>query len=275
MNIQMVSAYVDQFLFTLQAFPRSLRFLREHRLWEGLLRYGWVSKLLIFMAFILSLRFYGIFMDWWRGLKSQPAADPMYSLADLSGHLWKDGFGFLFTGGMKYVVLFLFMVVIYHISNRALDILTGLPSGITFKDFMESQKRALHLTIRAFVLETVIITLLKIAFGILGFIDFLEPFLAFAVKCYFVGFVVVDSYQEQFGMSVKASGRFMRGYIGVGLAIGLVFQVLMYIPVAGSVIASFVTAVTAVVVMHEIAKLHTLPAEDIRQFEEAATVRKA
>jgi hypothetical protein len=140
---------------------------------------------------------------------------------------------------------------------------------------MESQKRALHLTIRAFVLETVIITLLKIAFGILGFIDFLEPFLAFAVKCYFVGFVVVDSYQEQFGMSVKASGRFMRGYIGVGLAIGLVFQVLMYIPVAGSVIASFVTAVTAVVVMHEIAKLHTLPAEDIRQFEEAATVRKA
>ncbi len=244
----------------MQAFPRSWRFLRDNRLWEGLLRYGWVSKILVAVAFIISLRFMGIFLDWWRSF-SQGSTNVVYSFADLSGKMWKDGLGFLFTGGMKYVVLFLFMVVIYHISNRAMDELTGKPSHVDFNDFINSQKRALQLTVRAFVLESVFVLFIKIAFGIFGFLGFLAPVLIFAVKCYFVGFVIVDSYQEQFGMSVKDSGKFMRGYLGVGLAIGLVFKVLMSIPVAGAAIASFITAVTAVVVMHELARLHVEPFE--------------
>ncbi len=260
MAMRSLVEYVEQFLYTMQAFPRAWRFLRGHRLWEGLLRYGWVSKMLVFLAFVLSLRFYGIFMDWWRSFEQAPDANIVYGIADLSGHLWKDGFGFLFTGGMKYVLLFLFTVVIYHISNRAMDELTGQVSHVSFNDFLNSQKRALTLTIYAFVLESVSIVILKVFFGIFSTLDILEPVLAFTVKCYFVGFVVVDSYQEQFGMTIRESGKFMRSYIGVGLAIGLVFKVLMYVPVAGSIAGAFLTAVTAVVVMHEQAKLH-LPAE--------------
>ena len=132
---------------------------------------------------------------------------------------------------------------------------------MSFNDFIKSQSRALKLTALAFAMETLFIVMLKIFFGIFGFLGFLAPVLIFVVKCYFVGFVVVDSYQEQFGMKVKHSYRFMRGYVGVGLAIGLVFKVLMSIPVIGAAIASFITAVTAAVVMHELAKLHVPPPE--------------
>ncbi len=262
MSLRPVTEYVEQFLYTMQAFPRAWRFLRENRLWEGLLRYGWVSKMLVFLAFVLSLRFYGVFMDWWRSLQQKPDTNIAFGIADLTSHLWKDGFGFLFTGGMKYVLLFLFTVVIYHISNRAVDVLSGQVSHVSFNDFLHSQKRALKLTVLAFVLETVGIVLLKVFFGIFGFLGFIQPVLAFAVKCFFVGFVVVDSYQEQFGMTVKESSYFMRGYIGVGLAVGLVFKVLMYIPVAGSIVGTFLTVVTAVVVMHELAKLHVTPLQE-------------
>jgi hypothetical protein len=60
----------------------------------------------------------------------------------------------------------------------------------------------------------------------------------------------------------------MTRYIGVGLAIGVVFKVLMFIPVFGTVIASFVTTVTAVVVMHELAKLHLAAPGQLKWVEE-------
>lgn len=259
MTLPPITEYVEQFLFTMRAFPRSWRFLRENRLWEGLTSYGWVSKMLVAFAFIISLRFITVFLDWWQSLQNRPDSNIVYGLADLSKDMWSKGLGFLVSGGMKYAVLFLFMVIIYHVSNRAMDVLTGQPWHISLKDFIDSQKRALGLTILAFVMESVTILIVKVFFGIFGaiaFIGFIKPVLIFAVKAYWVGFVVVDSYQEQFGFTIKQSNRFMTRYIGVGLAIGVVFKVLMYIPVFGTAIASFITAVTAVVVMHELAKLH-------------------
>jgi hypothetical protein len=271
MTLPPIAEYVEQFLYTMRAFPRSWRFLREHRLWEGLTRYGWISKMLVAFAFIISLRFITVFLDWWNSIQSKADSNIVYGLADLSKDMWSKGLGFLVSGGMKYVVLFLFMVIIYHISNRAMDVLTGQPSHISLKDFIDSQKRALGLTITALVLESITILLLKIFFGIFDFISPIQPVLVFAVKAYWVGFVVVDSYQEQFGLTIKQSNRFMSRYIGVGLAIGVVFKILMFIPVFGTVIASFVTTVTAVIVMHELAKLHLVEPGQLEWVKEEGT----
>ena len=59
----------------------------------------------------------------------------------------------------------------------------------------------IKVVIRCYILEMIITLLIRIFFGIFGMVDFLEPVAIFGVQCYFLGLVVIDNYNEQFGFS--------------------------------------------------------------------------
>ena len=50
MKIRPVREYFSQFLFSLAMIPQAIAFIKKKRLWEGVLSYGWVSRILLIGA---------------------------------------------------------------------------------------------------------------------------------------------------------------------------------------------------------------------------------
>lgn len=89
--------------------------------------------------------------------------------------------------------------------------------------------------------------------------EFMKPVLVFAVQCYYLGFTIVDNYNEQFGLSIKDSAKYTyQNHLGVALGVGLILNILLFIPVLGVVVGPLLSAVTATLVMYQLSDLHLL-----------------
>ncbi len=248
--------YFRQFVDTLFNFPKAGHFIRDHRLWEGFFDYGWLSRLFIFIAVILGLKFLSVFINWFGDLSLSDPAGMAVNMGVLMKDFAVEGFDFLFAGGMKYVMLVLLEVLVFHFSRRTLAILLNKESETSFDCFVKAQMRMIKIALLSWVMEMIASILIKIFFGIFGFIDFLEPLLLFGVQCYYLGFAIIDNYFEQFDMSIKESAKYAQNYVGVALALGLVLYVLLLIPVVGTITAPILGAVTASLVLYRISDLH-------------------
>ncbi|GJM34499.1 MAG: hypothetical protein DHS20C18_35000 [Saprospiraceae bacterium] len=246
---------------TILRFPRGVQFIRDHRLWEGFFSYGWLSRIFIVIAVLIGLKFMTIFFSW----VGSVSLDSPVAVVSNMGVLFKDfaieGFGFLFAGGMKYVMLVLLEVLVFHFSRRTLAILINKESDTEFDAFLKAQIRMVKIAFRSWILEMIASLLIKIFFSIFGFIDFLEPALILGVQCYYLGFAILDNYFEQFDMSIKESAKYAQNYIGVALALGLVVYVLLLIPVLGTIAAPIIAAVTGSLIMYQLSDLHLLGKE--------------
>lgn len=257
MQTEKIPIYFRQFIFTLRKHREAIDFIYEKKIWEGFWRYGWVAKVLIVVGVLIGLKFLSIIFNWFTQADGSTPLAVLSSVGALFQNIASEGYRFLFAGSMKYIMIILLEIVIFHVSRRTLSILTGQDSDATFDAFLEAQKRMIKVAIYCWIMEMIATILLKIFFGIFGFVDFLRPVALFAVQSYYLGFAVVDNYHEQFGMEIKESGKAMLDYLGVALATGMFLQLAFAIPVAGTVGGPFIAAVAATLAMHELAALHT------------------
>lgn len=242
----------QQFTHTLRTHRDAIFFIRKHRLWNGFWNYSWVFWTMIIVAILFGLKLVNIIWNWVDHLQNEETINTFAEMGLLAQNLALESYNFLFTGALKYIMLLLLEVVIFHICRKTLDILTGEMTELTFKDFIKAQTRMLKVVARSFVMELILITLVKIFFTFFGFIDFLKPALIFGIQCYYLGFVVLDNYNEQFDMSIKESVKYSRKFIGVSLGIGLILYFLLIIPIIGSIIAPGLAAVTVTLVMFKL-----------------------
>ena len=68
--------------------------------------------------------------------------------------------------------------------------------------------------------------------------------------------ISIDNYAEQFDMKIKDTFEFAQGYIGVGLALGLVLYLVMLIPLVGALLGPVIVSVTGALVMYQLSDLH-------------------
>lgn len=248
--------YFSQFILTLGKIRESIDFLYKHRLWEGFWSYGWVVRFLVVAGLIFSLKFIQIVYNW---MERASAADPiaaLSSMGDLMSTFAHEGYSFFYHGAMKYILLVLMEIIIFHVVRRSIAILTNEDSEASLTAFIQAQKRMINVVFRVFILELVFKAIVKAAFWALGPIDFLEPGILFLIQCYFLGFAVLDNYHEQFGMSIKQSFAYGKQYLGVSLALGIFLQLAFYIPIAGAVAGPLIAAVTVSLVMFQLSDLH-------------------
>jgi len=251
--------YFQQFLTTVKKHRDAVDFIRKHRLWEGFWDYGFVARILVFFAVIAGFRFLMIYFKWLnRAAGSDPVA-MISSIGTLFQDIFQDGYGFLLQGGMKYVLMILVEVIIFHVSRRTVAILTSKDSDISFQSFLHAQMRMIKVVIASYIMEMIAIMLIKVFFNIFGFIDFIQPVVILAAQCYFVGFAVLDNYFEQFGQTIEQSLKLTRNYVGVALAAGLFLQLAFSIPVIGAVGGPFIATVAVTLVLFELSDLHRRP----------------
>ncbi|MEM1324146.1 MAG: EI24 domain-containing protein [Bacteroidota bacterium] len=243
--------FFDQFNKGLHSHRDAVHFIRKHKLWVGFWEYGWVTKLLVLMGLIASFKFYEVFSAWVASFDNNADA---FAVVQSMGVLIKDfaleGYDFFFMGGFKYLMLILLEIIIFHVARRTVEIKTGKEIDSTFNTFLKAEFRMIKVSFFCFIAETLMIAAFKAAAPALG-VGFLTPVFSIVVQCYFLGFLVVDNYNEIFDMTIRESSRFSRQYAGLLLAVGLGAYLMLFIPIIGTIAAPFISAVAATLVMNE------------------------
>lgn len=255
-NFLQLNSGFHEFCYTLLAFPRAWRFMRNYRLWEGLRQYGWVARSLVALGvFIMA---YAIF-EAWDWIDSHADAPLTAMVTGSESLLWQwfvELSESMSDGMLNMVTLVLLEVVIYHFMRRTLQIVLkkNIENAHTFKPFLDAQIRMILISILAAVFQGVI---LNIAEGIYG--GWLFWIFNVAVQSYFLGFVIADNYNEQFGLTVRQSQRNLwRNYTGICLGLGLPLFLMLKVPLFGTVLGPLVTSVTAAIVLRERSDLHII-----------------
>ncbi len=150
----------------------------------------------------------------------------------------------LFTGGMKYLILILLEMIIFHFAVKTYEILSGEKRILKLKDFINAEIRMIKVAIRAWFYELVLSFLVVLILGLFG-LDFIENIIVFFIQCYFLGVVFIDNYNEQFNIKIKASFKIAYQHFGATFIFGLLAYVLILLPLIGVILAPIICAVGA------------------------------
>jgi len=247
---------IHEFCYTLLAFPRAWRFMRNHRLWEGLRQYGWVARSLVALGILIVG--YAI-VEAWDWMDSHADAPMMAMVMGSESLIWqwvKELYSSMSNGVLNMVTLVLLEVVIYHFMRRTLQIVLkkNIENAHTFKPFLDAQIRMVIVTFLATIFQGII---LNIAEGIHE--GWLFQVFSVLVQSYFLGFVIADNYNEQFGLTIRQSQlNLFRNYIGVCLGLGFPLFLMLKVPLFGTVLGPLVASVTAAIVLRELSDLHII-----------------
>ena len=173
---------------------------------------------------------------------------------------------------IKYLVLILMSPVMALLSERTEEILTGRTFPFEWGQFVKDIVRGVRIAIRNFFMETSMV----LGIVILGMlISWLVPFVAFLVApasliataligAYYWGFATMDYTNERRRLSVGESVQFIRDNKGIAVGNGLLFYLMISVPVLGTyigpVFATVMCTVGATLAIHEKVDLHN---EDI------------
>lgn len=249
-------AYLEQFIFSLSSLPRGWRFFWEHRLWKGFWRYGWVARFLVIVGMIVGLQLLSIVWESLSKIELASAQQMLGSLSMVSLEIAKKEFGFLFQGGMRYILLILMEILIFHVLTRTVNQLTGEHYQPSARDFVQAEVRMIKVGLYSWILDSVFTGVIKTVGGIFGLWEFIELGLIFFLQSYFMGFTVLDNYFEQYGLTVKESVKRARWFAGVALAMGLTLRVCFLVPIVGAIAGPILAGVTVALVMHELDSVH-------------------
>lgn len=239
------------FIVTIKNYREVLPFIKKNQLWKGFFGYSWVTKFLLIVGALMSLKFAGVFNNFFNQTAQQGIS--FNTLGNLVGNTIDEGYDLFMNSGFKYAILILLEVVIFHFSRKTLEVLTGEKAEASLNSFIRAQVRMIKVVLFAYVMETVSTVLVGVGISILG-IQVIKPAVNFVIHCFFLGFVIIDNYNEIYHMTIKRSFKYTRQYTGVSIGIGIVVYVLMLLPVLGAFLAPLLAAVTATITMHELDK---------------------
>lgn len=220
------------------------RFIKEHKIWRGFMSYGWVSKIMMIFGILISLSLVSILIHWFEHVFGD-GDGIIESTATMVGE-FKD----MFLGGsIKYMIVALTAILIFHCSVKTINILDGRNKMPQFQDFVNAQKRMIAVVIRSFIFESIIGGIFFIFLKIFG-MESLKYIPMFFVHSYFIGFAFFDSYNEQYGFSLKESQDQVKNKLGSVLAIGMIAVLLLKLPLIGAIVAPILCSTAATMYLY-------------------------
>ncbi|MEL6941517.1 MAG: hypothetical protein AAFO82_02525 [Bacteroidota bacterium] len=239
------------FMTALQKQREAVAFFQKHELWRGIFQYGWLSKALLIIAIVLGVKYFTVFLGWVGNINSSGfSTSSMMSLGTSSLEFWKDNLGWLFSDKREYLILILTEVITFHVVRSTIAILTNKTQNKSFDAFFKAQMRMIGVAAFSWVIELLGDIFSGIIFGFLPF-DFLEQPLLFLLQCFLLGFALIDNYNEQYEMKITESAKRTIPIAGAAITLGLIFYLLLYIPIAGALLAPAICGVAAALLMLE------------------------
>ncbi|MEM6769998.1 MAG: hypothetical protein AAF597_05355 [Bacteroidota bacterium] len=226
----------------------------NYRLWEGLRSYGWVAKMLVGVAVVIAIYMITETAQYLETHQQLGIVDMAIGSESLIWQWIKEAYGSLSDGALNWLTLILLEVVIYHFMRQSLKVVLkkNVEAANTFKPFFDAQVRMIKVSFAAFVVESIMLGLGENLFSGGLFWGWSLLF-----RSLFMGYVIADNYNEQFGLNIAQSARHLRrNYLGICLGLGLPLLLMMEVPVIGTILGPLVTSVTAAIVLREKSDLH-------------------
>ena len=243
--------YIRQFVNTIGTFFDVPSFIRENQLWRGFVNHKLVVFALLVAGAIFSWHIIGLADKWWSNLHVEDPLEAGLQATYLVRDIAVGSYEFMFAGAYKYIVLIIMEMVIFHMTLKTNSILDGSTTDLSPGIFFHAQLRMIKVSIFTFVMELIVSIILKMILSIMG-LDFLKAILLFLTQCFFLGFAMVDNYNEIHNLPIRESYKHTLNFAGVAVGIGLIMYILILIPIIGPFAGPLVGAIAATLIMHEL-----------------------
>lgn len=214
----------------LKSYWKAFIFIKEYKLYW----YFFIPASLMLLIYFIGDRV----------LKSQITAD----LSNMNGIVWyfihvalNISIALLLMKFAKYIVVIILSPLLSHISQKCEKIITGKTYEFDFKQIYSDVKRGVRLAIRNLMWE-------YFFFLIIFFIAWLgwdsptqSPlfYLTFLIGFYYYGFSFIDYDNERRKLNEIQSIEFVRKHRGLAIGIGMIYSLLILVPVNLTILFSF------------------------------------
>jgi CysZ protein len=235
-------------LAAIQSFGKAHDFVRKHHLWKWIL----IPGLLYCLLFLL-----GIYFVWsYSGVLVNYVLD-LFELKNWIIELENRFINFLFllvgfAIRVVFVLLFLILGSPYFafLSEKTEAILEGREFPFSAAQFFKDIMRGLRIAGRNFFYQTGLMLLIALL-AFIPIIGWLTPMIGFFVECYFFGFTMMDYTFERKRWRVKESVQYINAHKGMAVGNGMVFYGLLFIPIAGWILAPAYSVIAATIHLHQ------------------------
>ncbi|RAJ10619.1 CysZ protein [Chitinophaga skermanii] len=223
-------------LGAIQSYGKAHTFIKQHKLWKWIIIPGLIYCALFFLGAVFVWGYIGELVDslmnflplkkWLASLGSS-FLNFLFILAGLCIRLITL---LLYISFFKYFFLIVGSPLFAFLSEKTEAIMQGKDFPFNFSQFIKDIWRGIKISFRNMVYQTA----LMLALSILAFIPLvglITPLVAWLVECFYWGFSMMDYSFERKQMSIKESIAFIREHKGMAVGNGLVYYILIFIPI--------------------------------------------
>lgn len=229
-SLNLTMRFFKNLLIGLRAYFKALRFIREHKLY-------WY----ILIPAVLMLGIYKI------GEHIQQKAVHV-EVTNMNEIIWflihmmiEISIALLLMNFAKYLVVILLSPLLAHLSEKTERILTGNKYPFNFQQLFHDVRRGIRIAVRNLIWQYFFFLIIFLVSAI----GWKEPekapvfYLIYAIAFYYYGFSFIDYVNERRKLNMDESIHFVRQNRGLAVAIGMIYSILILMPVDLSVIFSF------------------------------------
>lgn len=246
---------LEEIIHAFQSFYHAHKFIVKNKLWKWILIPGIIYAIL----FVIGIYFF------WQTAAS--VSDFLFTGTGIKNWLKKEDSPFLhFILIFGQLSLQLILLLFYFSLFKYLYLILGSPffsilsektEGIILKkQFNYSSKkmiadclRGIELAIRNMVWQTVyLLSLLLLT--LIPLVGWITPLFALFIECYYLGFSMLDYTNERHHLSTPESITFITHHKGLAIGNGIVFYLLLAIPILGWILAPGYAVTAATLSLH-------------------------
>lgn len=214
--------FFSEFLIGLKSYWKALTFIRENRLYW----YYIIPALLMLIIYFIGNRI----------MHMEIAAN----FSNMNGIVWyfiyvgiNISISLLLMKFTKYLVVILLSPLLSHLSQRCENILTGNQYPVNLKQIYADVKRGVRLAMRNMLYEYFYFFIILI----IAYFIWDEPtksplfYLTFLIGFYYYGFSFIDYDNERRKLNEVQSIQFVRSHRGLAMGIGMIYSLLILVPV--------------------------------------------
>lgn len=218
---------------------KAFRFIVSHNLWKLLVIPAIINLIIAFLIVVFAIKTSGIIVE--------SVLENFHSTSsDRTVHSFIEGFlmvvirAFVFFFYLKiyrYLALVFLAPVFSIISSKVQAIASGPAKKICTGKYLSDCSRGIKIAFRNFLFEIVLSTLIIIVSFLIVWIIPLAPIAILVLESYFIGYSMTDYRNEYLGISSKESRKLINDYLGLVIGNGLIFNILILIPLLGVLFA--------------------------------------
>lgn len=239
--------FLNEFILGISSYSKAIHFSKQHKLGSYYF-YPAVFSVLIFCGLgIISYLYIGeltSYLD--KLLNKTPMEGIWYKIAQWIVNILIWVFALLvYLKVYRYLVLIFLSPFLGLIAGKVQDIIHQQNPPFDMQQLLKDTMRGIFLSLRNLVWEllfTSILMFLSIIIPIIAPVTFI---IIVMIESYYMGFSMIDYHNEYKKLSAGESIRFVKKHRAFAISNGLVFSLLLIIPIVGVLIAPILSVIAA------------------------------